>query len=416
MRRLLPLVCVLTCAPAANAAPPWSPFEPVSGEHTFVDRPEVVYTAGGTAIATWSFGDSGGSGGHQLAVRGPGAAEFGSERTLPRADTLLPPVPYGRNRFAIAFERRGRLSAAFGSATSGRIGRTQHVRSSRDMLRPSLAANSGGVVALVWFENRGTSNDRVYISLRRAGEAFRRPVLLATDRVRQTAVAVSAQGAVLVAWETSGRIRVRAREGGARRFGRVQTLTSQPTFGAAPRAAFAPGGRAFIAWAGQSGTEEGPRGPVEVAVRGAGSSRFRAAQTLELAGRHQGRLSLAIGRDGAARVAWDSDGFIRTSAETGAATFALPQVLGAGIDADVALATDGRAVVAWQSGDEERSLGVMAAYKPATGAFGAPEQVSDRGEARVPAVAFGPAGSTLLLSNRTTGAPPALAYAYDRAG
>jgi hypothetical protein len=310
--RLLPALlttAVWFWAPAAFAAPPWTaPGDPVSGEHVSIERPRVFFADDGAAVATYSFaGDRGSAGGHGIAVRTPGAGEFAEPRTFTRAETLVGVLPFGRTHLVAATEDRGTLSAALGR-TNGTFGRWQRVRTSRQMLRPSLAGDVRGDLALVWFENRGTRNDRVFVSLRRPGGRFGTPVLVATDRVRQTAVAVSSRGSVLVAWETAGRIRVRVRASDAKRFGRIQTLASRPTFGAIPRAAFAPNGRAYVAWAGQSPGEGASSGPVEVAIKPPTSSRFRAAQTLDESGHHPSALSMAVANDNGALVAWSDDG------------------------------------------------------------------------------------------------------------
>ena len=380
----------------------------------------MSFAGDGGAIASWMAARP------QIAVRRPGAERFRALVALPAADALLAPVPYGRSRFAVGFERGGRLSAAFGDARTGQIGRRTTVRTTRTMLRPSLAGNRRGDLALVWFENRGVRTDRVYVSLRRRGGRFGRPLLVATDRVRQTAVAVSEGGAVLVAWETAGRMRVRLRLGGRDRFGRAQTLSSRPTYGAIPRAAFAPNGSAYVAWAGQSPSELGASGPVEVAVKRFAGEPFHRAQTLDPTGRRSGPVSLVVAEGDRALLAWDDDGSVAVAMTPfGSTRFAAPQVVGRGVRPAAAMSlTAVEAVVAWQAGDDEGSGGVLASYRPsADGPFGAPEAVSDAGPARIPAVAFAPAGPglglprpLLVLSNRPSGAPPAAAYAYERAG
>ena len=214
--------------------------------------------------------------------------------------------PVGSNR-----DPRSELRVAFrhaAGASARRGGSCKHPR----IAPPALAGNARGDLALAWFEDRGTTNDRVYVALRRAGQAFGKPIRLATGRVRSVSAAVGSRGDVLVAWDARGKVRARLRRRGR---------------GLRPRgdAALRPG---VLRRAAHRGRELRPRlrgvgraarspraasaGPgfYEAAVRPAGAARFRRAQRLERLGagpRRSASLDLALTGRGNALVAWAAD-------------------------------------------------------------------------------------------------------------
>ena len=300
MRRVLLALAVVLVLPASTeAAPPWSAPRDVSGPFTSVDG---LWAGGGLIGWRSEDGEAGAPAG-----RSGDPVFFGSGRA---AVAIVRPV--GSNR-----DPRSELRVAIRSG--GRFGPSRRVVKHPRIAPPSLAGNARGDLALAWFEDRGTANDRVYVALRRAGHRFGKPIRLATGRVRGVSVAVGSRGDVLVAWNarSSVRARLKRRRGG---FARAETLRSGPAWAAVLRTAVASSGRAYVAWSSQALSEGGDSGPAyyEVAVRPAAAARFRRAQRLDrlAAGRLGGPLDLTLTGGGNALVAWVSDR-VRV-AETGA--------------------------------------------------------------------------------------------------
>ena len=407
MRRAVVVVAVVLALPApAAAAPRWSPPRDVSRPHTFIDDVSIAFVPSGAGLIGWRTQDGAGAGargGESVAARSV-AGGLGPPRSAPRGragDIVL----YGRSRAAVALVRpvgsnrdpRSELRVAFGS-TSGAFGPSRRVVRHPRIAPPAFAGNARGDLALAWFEDRGTANDRVEVALRRAGRSFGPPLRLATGRVRSVSVAVGPRGDVLVAWDARGKIRTRLRRAGRRSFGRTETLRSSPAFFAALRTAVASSGRAYVAWGAQLLTEGGDRGPVfyEAAVRPSGAARFRPAQLLERLGAdHQaGVLDLALMGHGNAVVAWTGER-VRAAETDASGRFGAPRDLsptGAALT-DVAAAADGARVAVWSTA----SL-VQAAYAGPGAPFGAPEDVGTGDAARA---AFPGAGAQPVVVWRT---------------
>jgi hypothetical protein len=363
-RALLAFAVVLAVPASAGAAPPWSAPRDVSGPHTFVDG---LWVGGGLIGWRSEDGEAGAPAG-----RSGDPVFFGDRRA---AVVIVRPV--GSNR-----DPRSELRVAF-RRPSGGFTRSRLVVKHPRIAPPALAGNARGDLALAWFEDRGTANDRVYVALRRHGHSFGRPLRLATGRIRSVSVAIGARGDVLVAWDARGRIRTRFKRRG-RAFGSAQTLRSDPTFFATLHAAVASSGRAYVAWAAQFLSEGGDRGPgfYEVAAR------FRRAQRLERVGadRTVGSLDLALTGHGNALVAWASDR-VRAAETDPSGRFGAPRDLsapGVPVDeeltppgaVDAAATPAGARLVTWTAAPAGLSAPVIqAAYAPAGDAFGAPEDV-----------------------------------------
>lgn len=374
-RALLALAVVLVLPASTEAAPPWSAPRDVSGPFTFVDG---LWAGGGLIGWRSEDGEAGAPAG-----RSGDPVFFGNGRA---AVAIVRPV--GSNR-----DPRSELRVAIRSG--GRFGPSKRIVKHPRIAPPSLAGNARGDLALAWFEDRGTANDRVYVALRRAGHGFGTPIRLATGRVRSVSAAIGSRGDALVAWDARGKIKTRLRRRG-HGFSRAETLRSDPTFFAALRTAVAASGRAYVAWAAQRLTEGGERGPgfYEAAVRPAGAVRFRRARRLERIGadRTVGSLDLALTGRGNALVAWASDR--ARAAETGAdGRFGAPRELsslppdgdltppGA---IDVAATPAGARLVTWTAADAL----IQAAFAPPRGAFGPSEDVASGETSRA---AFSPA-------------------------
>lgn len=379
MRAALALLALLVLAPAAGAQT-WSAPQPLSSEHALVDAPRLAVSAEGPALAAWTYADEG-RGGYSLAARGPGAAAFGRARALaPRSrlatvPSVEGPVAFGRKGALVAVARVRRIGVRTGGA-DGRFGRERVVRRiGRGRIgEAALAANGNGEAALVWFEDRGTRTDRVYVSLRRAGGRFGPPRRLATGAIRRVAVAVGGAGDVLVAWNSPGKVLTRFLARRTRTFRAVQRIRSRPAYFAQLRPVVALNGRAAIAWSAQAQSEGGDTGPAyfEAALRPFGAKRFRRARLLErLPAEPMPRDvdAVATGASGLV-VAWTGlGGSVRVAAVDGEPQTVSPPEA---VLADLAADDTGRLVAVWAESDR-----IGAAFAEPGAPFGAPEPVVD---------------------------------------
>ena len=388
----LALLAATVFAGHAHAAsePPWSLRQTVAFRQSPVERTALAIAPDNTLLATWGSVAAA----HNRARR---RAEFGPSRRLPDGwvDGPLvygPPsrsvvgimLPPGSNRYPDS-----ELRVAFGSAGAG-FGRTRLVTRRPGIARPDLAGNARGDLALAWFEDRGTSTDRVMASLRRRGRSFAAPIRLATGRIRNVAAAVGPAGHVLVAWEARGVVRARFKPPGSRRFRPAETIRSEPAFSTDLHAAVARSGHAFVAWSARLRTEGGDTGPlrVQAAARRAGA-RFRPAQLLERLGDAVGQqtVDLEVDSRGRALVGW-TGARLRLAESSGGAFTALP-FTAEGALADLASGPGGRRLAVWTGGAQ-----VEAAYDRGDG-FGAAEPVAPNGQAVHAAI--GPRGQPVVI-------------------
>jgi hypothetical protein len=424
-RACVAAVALLLAVPVAAAAdPPWSPPQNVSAPHLFAGPTLGAVAAGnGSALAFWSSQDTTTPVLRwHAAARAPGSATFGPQRSAP--SDLFDMTAYASTRTLAGFARqigppevpRTRLQVRFGR-TDGTFGSARTVVDDRERLvSPVLAADARGDAALAWFADRGTFNDRVFVSLRPAGGSFGRPIQLVQGRIRSVAVAVGPEGQVLVAWDARGKIQARFQRSRTASFGSTETIQSEETFFAQIHAAVGDSGRAYLAWSAKFMSEGGAQHDVfyEVAVRPSGKP-FRPATLLERqpATRPQGPIGITLnGRD--ATVAWSgfdgTNGRVRAASTDPSAHFGPAQdVSPPGTDAvlsDIDTAA-GTRVIAWDNGsfDANQVFAAVAPALPPGGPFGPAETVSAAQEARgavvVPAA---PAG--LVWSNRPAGSHP----------
>lgn len=325
-------VGAVSAATVSASAATWSAPQTVSRPHAFVAPGGIGFTTSGAAVASWGWQDAPGnasSAGRSLTWRAPEAASFGPERALPR-DVTVGPLAFGSDRVLIArlSERRSRdrrtlsqtLRTQVGDLT-GRFGRPEVVARRRTIKRRGfvvdapiawvkLAVNSRGDGVLGWLENRGPGHrDRLYVSVRRAGGGFGRPVRLTQESIRGFSVAVGRAGEALVAWDAVGRIRSRFMGRSDGGFRRVETLRSQPAFSAAIPTMISRAGRAWVAWTAQARSEGGDRGQVfvQAATRSPGAQRrFGRVQLLEHAPTTATAtpVALAVDARGEATLAW----------------------------------------------------------------------------------------------------------------
>ena len=422
IRRLVALAWLVALAlPAvALADPPWSPTHNLSTPHLFVDPVDVTASGDGTTLAWWrsSEGVPGRPPASTLASRPPGATTFGPERVAPAGTQDV--QGYAQSRAIaltippVALTAPTRLAVAFGS-TNGVFGSARRIVDERSLGGiPKLAVNARGDAAIAYYRNLGGTDNRVMVSLRRAGGGFGAPFQVAHGRIRSVAVAVGPRGDVLVAWDARGTIQARYRSPSASGFQPIETISSDPTFFAQIHAAVTDGGRCYLAWSAKFLSEGGSQGPVfdEVAVRPAGH-RFRTAQRLERDGESfaQRPVALALTGNRDATVAWTGfDGAnarVRVASTDPTARFGAPQdVSPAGRDGVVSdlAAAGGTRLVVWDNGSFDANQ-VFAALAPPGAPFGAAEAVSAAQEARAGRAIL--AGvPTIVWSNRPGGSHP----------
>jgi hypothetical protein len=421
IRRVAALAWLLALAlPAvAVADAPWSPTQNVSLPRLFVDPVDVTASGDGTALAWWAWqnGTSASTASSSVASRPPGATVFGAERPAPPGTQDI--HGYAQSR-AVALTV-GATSAAgprraavrFGSM-SGTFGPERRIVDDSSLGGvPRLAVNARGDAAIAYYRNLGTSNDRVMVSLRRAGGTFGAPFQVAHGRIRSVAVAVGPRGDVLVAWDARGTIGARYRGPSSAGFQPIETISSNPTSFAQIQAAVTDGGRCYLAWSAKFRSEGGSTGPVfnEVAVRPSGH-RFRTAQLLERDGSTRSQTPIAIATEGRdATVAWTGfDGAnarVRVASTDPGAHFGAPQdVSPAGRDGVVSdlAAAGGTRLVVWDNGSFDANQ-VFAALAPPGAPFGGAEAVSAAQEARAGRAILSPT-PTVVWTNRPAGSHP----------
>ena len=442
MNRLLPLpllgalATAAVAAPAAGAAPPWSPPQLVPGSAGAVIAPSLSFGTTSAGILGWSTSErpldvpslTGRLAALSAAAPGPGT------RDISPYNLAAPVRAYAATRMVALLRRASprvqpqpdvepppRISVAFGPV-DGALGRP-HILA--DAVGPrvsdaALAVDARGDAIAAWVQSRGFTrpnpsnglgtalNDRLWISTRRAGGSFARPtVLVGSGRLDSVDVAVGARGDMLVAFTRQRivrgreaqprRVEVRARRAG-HHFGRVQDVGPNQGF-ALLATAIAPNGRAYVAWGTQDGGEEANE-PFRVyaAVQPAGSSRFRPGVLLDPGSgieRPVGTVAIGVAPDATATVTWSGVRLTGTpgdfrfffpvqAATTGAgARFGRAQVVAGGNGAvgGVTVTRAGTTTVAWTAlrpGEFREPTGVLAARRPAgTAAFGPAETITD---------------------------------------
>ena len=293
---------------------------------------------------------------------------------------------------------------------------------------PAVAADPSGNAIVA-----GTVRARRFRGVIRAALAepeggFGAPIDIARTRGTQptVAAAVSPRGDAVVAWivvrytggrrgPPEGRTRVVAAlrpAGGA--FGPPQFLTPWRGSSILSRASVSAGmdasGRATVAWAEPIPDRRNIPGlsTVEVATAEPGQ-RFGPAHVLTARVQDTQRVALSVAADGRALLTHDGQGTIQVfERAAGGSEFARVHRLrprrgfSEWQDPDVALASDGSAVVAWQGGQETGFEDVFVASRRGTGPWTAPVAVQRTREVD----SLGEAFSILLYSTSGGPAPP----------
>src|ERR687896_1786950 len=224
---LVTLALAAVFSPAAAAAPPWSPPEPVAGAP---DAGALLRTApGGGGLLTYGVPSIDGS--RTTAFGAPIGRDgvVGRARRIGRGLSVDALALYGDDRVLAAGTRVGSrdrrpIAAAFGRVGS-ELGRTRTLvrRAGFALALDANASGDAAVVASQCVRARCGRTTPVLIARRRGGR-FGRPVALGrAGRVTAAAAAVNSRGAMLAVWARDGVVYARMRSPGGR-LGRVQRL------------------------------------------------------------------------------------------------------------------------------------------------------------------------------------------------
>jgi hypothetical protein len=315
---------------------------------------------------------------------------------------------------------RDRIAVAFGSADGPSLGTARTVQTDDVAFLPSFAMASDGTGLVAWISRASGNRRQVKVSLRAPGGRFGTPsVISGTGRANSVVAAVGPQGQRLVAFERSGHLFARYRPAG-------RNWTPIDDLGAVAAgtdnhlaALITSGGRATIADVHRQLSEGGDAGPllVDAWVRPVGATRFRAAQRLEQAdgvvaqdpalvpAESRGAVLAWAGGDPGAPPTPDGPSTrVKVSVMGADGRYAPAQPLSAAAQPvkGVAAASNGStAIVSWvridaaSDGDGQ----VLAALRPAGGAFTAPEAVSpsENASATAPGFTAAPASRPFVL-------------------
>jgi hypothetical protein len=429
MRRALLIACLVLAAGAqtAAAAPPWTQPAELATSSDYLSPPAIGVDGEGSTLVAWSV-PAGDGGALNLmtglrAVSPAGTIE--PARYLP-GGLAAPPVLFGRDGVAVLGQdlscsgiapRDCRLDDRIHVALSAALGRTtgafaparvlDRYESFGTSIGPAFAGNAKGELAVAYSERR-PEGGVVWLAERRPGHGFGKPVAVARGgAVGQVAVAVGARGELLVVYARGGRVLARTRRPG-HALGRADDIASAGRR-VAFRAAVTGNGLAVVALQRDHVVSQGRGLPlvttaVRVAIRGPRAARFGGARLL--GSLDTGGLSrlprLATAPDGSALVA--SVAGVGRVDPAGASLARLTVTHQA---ADVAVRSDGTAVVV----GIELALGsaprVVASYAPPGGAFGAGEVVAAEPGAAAPVAAFGPRTGRPVAAWLADGTAPA---------
>ena len=416
----------LPAASTAHADAPWSAPAAVPGA-TGQSAPLITTRAGRSAVLAGA--NSATTAGSELVSLGADGRPARTPVGLPIAAGQL--LTYAADRVVVAgstIDPRGGISArshvqvAFGSA-GGDLGPLRGLTGSTGEHVFALAANEAGDAALITGD---TKRRRVWLRRHGGSASFRVGLTIpVTNRARGATVAVGATGDALVVWEDSHHVYARhiGPAGGLGRTTRVGDGVQSRL-----QAAVGPDRRLMVAWASQRVDEGEAATPAQdffaTAAPGHGFGAARAVDHSDATGTglyvSDPAVRLVVADDGKTLLAdtgYDAAAnrfrvLVRrvSAGHLGAAQLvsdpARDSVLG-----DLAVGSDGAAVVVWRAGirgadPSSAPQAVQAAVSPASGqAFGAPETITgaDVTVPVAPTAALGSARTPALVALPTLG-------------
>ena len=400
MRRILLLVPLLALAlggPAAQAAAPWTSAASVSGDLAAVYGPQPLFTAAGDGLV--GFGGSLGPGAGSrfaLGAEGDEPGTFGSPDVTTTTDPAARLLTYGQASLLIVSQTSTRLPHTLRArigAVGGRPRATADLLPGVDTSAYAPAIDDAGHAVVAAIVNVRDAR-RPELIRRRELRVVRRPAVRPFARAEtiagrgnpdSVAAAVGDDGELVVAWEASGRVRVRTRVPGGH-WSPVRDL-GPGAKGHTQITADAHHGRIVIAWFSQALSEGGSNGAgvVRLASRPAGAGAFTATRTLDtFTQRAPGGARVLLGLDagGAGVVGWTGRAAghwaAKASVLDGASAQALSDPATDAVLTGLAVGPDGTAAAAWIPPPDTPSPVVTAAVRVRDGdRFGAAEPVSD---------------------------------------
>lgn len=268
---------------------------------------------------------------------------------------------------------------------------------------PSVAVSASGAVAVAWLDETAGQYE---VAIRLPSGTFSAPIEAGPTGgalPQRTSVAIDDLGDVLV-----GEFEERSGGNGVAAYGWIPaggspsaTAISKPGDEASlPVVALDGAGDAIVAWYDKNG---GPRDIARAITRPAGGA-FGSVRNLTDSSEYAFALSAAIGEGGQAAVAWQRGNptppyHVEASTSAGPGDLlSVPQTISpaGGNDESPAIAVggDGEAVAAWEQMGTTDTEDVASA--PAGGAFGAPAEASANGDFGTPSIAADAAGDAVL--------------------
>lgn len=289
---------------------------------------------------------------------------------------------------------------------------------------PQIAVDGDGDATVVWESYGGTNRLLVQSVSRPAGGAWQAPVTIGevkTMMAPEPWVAVDADGNATAVWKTFDVIQAASRPVGEG--WQPATPISDPEAEAyVPQAAVNADGDVTAVWMEADDSNYVVRG----AFRPVGGS-WEAPTLVSAAGEYAGNPHIALDPDGDAMVVWrgENEGqeVARAAYRPAGGAWQAPEdvsVPGEAVQAlHVALYQSGEAMVVWAGSTNEvggHSV-VRAAHRPTSGSWEAPVDLSEDGENAFPAdVAFDPDGNAAVVWVRYDGTNHVIQAAYRPAG
>lgn len=430
------LSALLALATGATAAQgPWIlPLTPVTlspGPDSF--EPQIAVAPDGTAVAVWK--QYNGTNNEIAASRRPPGGVFSAAIPLSvtgsqfGADT--PQVAVGPDGATTVVWARGTGgSPAFiieqtTRAPGGTFSTPQQISTTGSAENPHVAFLPDGSTTVVWQEFAGSGNQNIMQTTRPPGGSFgTRAVLssLSSGLNVQAQLAVGGDGTTAVVWQSPGSANtpVAAVRPPSGSFGaEIPLFTSSTTATATPQVAVAGTGEIAVVWSRSNGTNA----IIEAVTRPAGGPSFGSiAQLSETtsAGNDAVDPQIAAAKDGTVVVVWKRTTAtgptveaIEASARPPGGSFPLP----AGVSTvsvpsvgaarpQVAFASDGSAVAAWERSPVANVTVLESSVRPPGGSFAADIDLSSPPAGHNPGMvqlAIAPDETTTAVWERTVG-------------